>query len=103
MGRLQDEFVSLLGEIRDMEIDDDSDSFICSLSHDGDFSVSNARKYIDDYMLPNLLPCTRLVRAWSDSKIPILSFCEDVDSWLLSWRASKDSKDHAYVIFATTC
>ncbi|GKA14102.1 RNA-directed DNA polymerase, eukaryota [Tanacetum coccineum] len=45
----------------------------------------------------------RLVRAWSDSKIPILSSCEDLDSWLLSWHASKDSKDRPYFIFATTC
>ncbi|GKD88648.1 RNA-directed DNA polymerase, eukaryota, partial [Tanacetum coccineum] len=147
MGRSQAEFVSLLGEIRDMEIDDDGDSCIWSLSHDGGFSVSNVRKHIDDCMLPNLLPCTRwykvlprkvnifmwrlfmdrlshcfnlssrgldidsimcpvcndhvesnihvffscdtasivwrLVRAWSDSKILILSSCEDLDSWLL--------------------
>nr|GEX06943.1 hypothetical protein [Tanacetum cinerariifolium] len=39
MRRSQAEFVSLLGEIGDMEIDDDSDSCIWSLSHDGDFSV----------------------------------------------------------------
>ncbi|GJU55829.1 reverse transcriptase domain, reverse transcriptase zinc-binding domain protein [Tanacetum coccineum] len=59
MGRSQAEFVSLLDEIEDMEIDDDSDSSIWSLSHDGEFSVSNARKHIDDCMLPNLLPFTR--------------------------------------------
>ncbi|GKA46359.1 RNA-directed DNA polymerase, eukaryota, reverse transcriptase zinc-binding domain protein [Tanacetum coccineum] len=58
MCRSQAEFVSL-GEIRDMEIDDDSDSCIWSLSHDGDLSVSNVRKHIDDCMLPNLLLCTR--------------------------------------------
>ncbi|GJT89038.1 reverse transcriptase domain-containing protein [Tanacetum coccineum] len=59
MGRSQAEFVSLLVEIGDMEIDDDSDSCIWSLSHDGDFSDSNTRKHIDDCMLPHLLPCTR--------------------------------------------
>ncbi|GKG54793.1 hypothetical protein Tco_0560448, partial [Tanacetum coccineum] len=37
-------------------------------------------------------------RAWSDSKILILSSYEDLDSWLLSRRASKDSKDCAYVL-----
>nr|GEY05948.1 retrovirus-related Pol polyprotein from transposon TNT 1-94 [Tanacetum cinerariifolium] len=163
MGRSQAEFVSLLGEVRDMEIDNDSESCIWSLSYDGDFSISNAWKHIDDYMLRNLLPCTtwykflprmvnifmrrlfldrlshrlnlssrgldidsilcpicngqvesniyiffsydtayvvwRLVCAWSDYKIPILSSCEDLVSWLLSWCAFKDSKDRAYVIF----
>ncbi|GKC54112.1 reverse transcriptase domain, reverse transcriptase zinc-binding domain protein [Tanacetum coccineum] len=161
VGRSQAEFVSLLGEIRDLEIDDDGDSCVSSLSHDGGFSVSNVRKHIDDCVLPNLLQCIRLYnflprkvnifmwrlslhrlprrfnlssrgldivsimctvcnrhvesnihvffscdttstvwslfRAWSDSKILILSSYEDLDSWLLSRRASKDSKDRAYV------
>nr|GEY27301.1 RNA-directed DNA polymerase, eukaryota, reverse transcriptase zinc-binding domain protein [Tanacetum cinerariifolium] len=126
---------SIHGDEADMEIDNDSDFCIWSLSYDGDFSVSNARKHIDDCMLPNLLPRTRwykgldidlilcpvcngqvesnihiffycdmdsvvwrLVHAWSDSKILILSSFEDLDSW----RASKDSKDRAYVILTTT-
>ncbi|GKB74241.1 RNA-directed DNA polymerase, eukaryota, reverse transcriptase zinc-binding domain protein [Tanacetum coccineum] len=156
MGRSQAEFVSLLGEIGDIEIDDDSDSSTWSISHYGDFLVSNARKHIDDCMIPNLLQFTRwykvlsrkvtifmwrlffdrfphrlnlsswgldidsilcqvcnrqvecnihiffscdtdsvvwrLVRAWSDYKIPILSSCEDSDSWLLFWRAFKIQK-----------
>ncbi|GJR24839.1 retrovirus-related pol polyprotein from transposon TNT 1-94 [Tanacetum coccineum] len=160
-GRSQAEFVSLLGEIRDLEIDDDGDSCVSSLSHEGGFSVSNVRKHIDDCVLPNLLQCIRLYnflprkvnifmwrlflhrlphrfnlssrgldivsimckvcnkhvesnihvffscdttstvwslfRAWSDSKILILSSYEDLDSWLPSRRASKDSKDRAYV------
>ncbi|GKA90349.1 RNA-directed DNA polymerase, eukaryota [Tanacetum coccineum] len=133
-----------------MEIDDDGDSCICSLSHDGNFSISKVRKHIDDFMLPNLLPCTRwykaltrkvnifmwrlfldtlprrfnlssrgldidsimcpvcnehvesnthvffscdtasivwrLVRAWSDFKIPILSSCKDLDSVLVCFK-----------------
>ncbi|GKB81306.1 hypothetical protein Tco_0948201 [Tanacetum coccineum] len=131
VGRSQAEFVSLLGEIGDMQIDDDGDSCIWSLSHDVGSSVSKVRKHIHDCMLSNLLSYTRLphrfnlssrgldinsimcpvsnghaesnihvffscdtasivwrlVHAWSDSKISILSSCEDLDSWLPSWRA----------------
>nr|GEY20070.1 hypothetical protein [Tanacetum cinerariifolium] len=104
MRRSEAEFVSLLGEIGGMEIDGDSDSCIWSLSHNGDFLISNAKKHIDDCMLPNLLPFTRcggvqypyflfcdtdktfvvwrLVRAWSDSKILILSL---VRIWILGF------------------
>ena len=41
----------------------------------------------------------RLVRV----KNPALSSCGDWDSWFNSWRASKDERDRAYVIFASTC
>nr|GEY08571.1 RNA-directed DNA polymerase, eukaryota, reverse transcriptase zinc-binding domain protein [Tanacetum cinerariifolium] len=58
VGRSQAEFISLLGEIRDMDIDDDGDSCIWSLSHDSGSLVSNVGKHIDDCMLPNLLTCT---------------------------------------------
>nr|GEV97816.1 hypothetical protein [Tanacetum cinerariifolium] len=102
-GRSQAEFVSLFGEIGHMKIEDDGDLCIWSLSHYGGFSVSNVRRHIDDCMLLNLLSCAslhraygvqcpclsscdttsivwRLVRAWSDYEIPVLSSCEDIDS-----------------------
>lgn len=39
----------------------------------------------------------------SELRFPILSCCDDWDSWFLSWPASKDSRDSAYVIFAAAC
>ncbi|GJR29739.1 putative RNA-directed DNA polymerase, eukaryota, reverse transcriptase zinc-binding domain protein [Tanacetum coccineum] len=45
----------------------------------------------------------RLVRGWCDQKFLILSTCSDWDSWLSACNASKDKKDRAYVIFASTC
>ncbi|PWA65081.1 disease resistance-responsive (dirigent-like protein) family protein [Artemisia annua] len=61
--------IVFLGEISSMDIDDD-----------------------DDCMLLSMSPFTRLVHAWSDSRFLILISCEDWDSWFLSWRASKDSR-----------
>ncbi|GJY38702.1 putative RNA-directed DNA polymerase, eukaryota, reverse transcriptase zinc-binding domain protein [Tanacetum coccineum] len=45
----------------------------------------------------------RLIRIWSDSKIPVLLSYGDCDTWFIPWHTSKDSKDRAYVIFAATC
>ncbi|GJT66456.1 RNA-directed DNA polymerase, eukaryota [Tanacetum coccineum] len=44
----------------------------------------------------------RLISTWSGSKIPILVSYGDWDSWFESWHASKDSKERALVIFATS-
>ncbi|GJY64946.1 RNA-directed DNA polymerase, eukaryota, reverse transcriptase zinc-binding domain protein [Tanacetum coccineum] len=44
-----------------------------------------------------------LVRGWCDSKFPSLSSCDDWDVWYPSWKASKDLKTQAYVIFASSC
>ncbi|GJZ38825.1 putative RNA-directed DNA polymerase, eukaryota, reverse transcriptase zinc-binding domain protein [Tanacetum coccineum] len=44
-----------------------------------------------------------LVRGWCDSKFHSLSSCDDWDVWYPSWKASKDLKNQAYVIFASSC
>ncbi|GJT30713.1 RNA-directed DNA polymerase, eukaryota, reverse transcriptase zinc-binding domain protein [Tanacetum coccineum] len=45
----------------------------------------------------------RLVRGWCDLKFPLLSSCNDWDSWLLACQVTNDEKDRAYIIFASTC
>ena len=45
----------------------------------------------------------RLIHTWSGSKVPILSSYEDWNSWIVSWHASKDSKERALVIFVASC
>ncbi|GJV49231.1 RNA-directed DNA polymerase, eukaryota, reverse transcriptase zinc-binding domain protein [Tanacetum coccineum] len=44
----------------------------------------------------------RLVRGWCDLKFPLLSSCNDWDSWLLACQVMNDEKDQAYIIFAST-
>ena len=45
----------------------------------------------------------RLVPGWCDLKLPLFSSCNDWDSCFLACHVSKDEKDRAYVIFASTC
>ncbi|GJR13112.1 RNA-directed DNA polymerase, eukaryota [Tanacetum coccineum] len=60
-GRTQGELNNLILDIVNMDPDEigEVDSCIWSLSQDATFSVSSARKHIDDCSLPTLLPGTR--------------------------------------------
>ncbi|GKB55315.1 hypothetical protein Tco_0906068, partial [Tanacetum coccineum] len=140
-GRTQADLKNLLIDISSLDIKVGRDSPIFTLSSDNIFSVSVARKYLDDWMLHSLphrlnlssrgldidsiscpvcngfvesnsyvfFYCTsasniwRLVRGWCDKKFSLLSSCIDWDSWLSACKATKDEKDRAYVIFASTC
>nr|GEW78569.1 RNA-directed DNA polymerase, eukaryota, reverse transcriptase zinc-binding domain protein [Tanacetum cinerariifolium] len=44
----------------------------------------------------------RLIRVWVDVGMPMFSSCSEWFQWAEDWRASKESKDHVYVITATT-
>ncbi|GKA45744.1 hypothetical protein Tco_0738540 [Tanacetum coccineum] len=93
-----------------LDIDVGRDTPIFTLSTDNIYSVSVARKYLGECMLPSSLPCTRwykistLLRARFAmgllSRIPMYSF---LALQLLIFGATKDEKDRAYVIFASTC
>ncbi|GKC02297.1 RNA-directed DNA polymerase, eukaryota, reverse transcriptase zinc-binding domain protein [Tanacetum coccineum] len=58
-GRSQADFNNLLVDISLLNIVNDSDSVVFSLSSDNSFSVNAARKYIDDFNSSNVLPSTR--------------------------------------------
>ena len=58
-GRSQADFNNMLVDISLSNIVDGSDSVVFSLSSDSSFSVSVARKHIDDFNSPISLPCTR--------------------------------------------
>ncbi|GJX72943.1 RNA-directed DNA polymerase, eukaryota, reverse transcriptase zinc-binding domain protein [Tanacetum coccineum] len=166
-GRSQADFNNLMVDISLLNIVDGSDSVVFSLSSDSIFSVSVARKHIDDFNSHISLPCTRwfkviprkvnifmwrlfldklphrfnlyargidiasimcpicnghvevnshiffscttassiwrLIRGWCDHKFPLFSSCADWENWFSSWSASKDKRDRAYAIFASTC
>nr|GEW28430.1 RNA-directed DNA polymerase, eukaryota, reverse transcriptase zinc-binding domain protein [Tanacetum cinerariifolium] len=57
-GRSQADFNNLLVDISLLNIVNDSDSAVFSLSSDSSFSRNVARKYIDDFNSPNVLPST---------------------------------------------
>nr|GEY92011.1 RNA-directed DNA polymerase, eukaryota [Tanacetum cinerariifolium] len=61
MGRSKTEFVNLIIDISNMEINDlvESDTCVWSLSNDDSFSVNSVRKHIDEHSLPSLFSCTR--------------------------------------------
>nr|GEZ57579.1 RNA-directed DNA polymerase, eukaryota [Tanacetum cinerariifolium] len=166
-GRTHADFNNLLMDISSLDTDVGRYTPIFTLSTENIYSVSLARKYLDDCMLPSSLPCTNwykvlprkvnifmwqlfldrlphrlnlssrgldfdsitcpvcngfvesnshvffscssasniwsLVCGWCDLKFPLLSSCNDWDSWFLPCQATKDEKDRAYVIFASTC
>ncbi|GKD40096.1 reverse transcriptase domain, reverse transcriptase zinc-binding domain protein [Tanacetum coccineum] len=58
-GRTQADFNNLLIDISSLDIDVGRDTPIFTLFTDNIYSVSVARKYLDDCMLPSSLPCTR--------------------------------------------
>nr|GEU65765.1 reverse transcriptase domain, reverse transcriptase zinc-binding domain protein [Tanacetum cinerariifolium] len=58
-GRSQAGFNNLMVDISLLNIEDGSDSMVFSLSSDSIFSVSVARKHIDDFNSHISLPCTR--------------------------------------------
>ena len=58
-GRSQADFNNMMVDISLSNIVDGSDLVVFSLSSDNSFSVSVARKHIDDFNSPISLPCTR--------------------------------------------
>nr|GEW09968.1 RNA-directed DNA polymerase, eukaryota [Tanacetum cinerariifolium] len=76
----------------------DIDSIMCPLCKNN--VDSNAHVFFSCDITSNVW---NLVRGWCDAKFPLLSSCEDWESWFLHWHASNDAKVQAYVIFASTC
>ncbi|GJW06190.1 RNA-directed DNA polymerase, eukaryota, reverse transcriptase zinc-binding domain protein [Tanacetum coccineum] len=76
----------------------DIDSILCPVC--SEHVESNSHAFFSCSAASNIW---RLVRGWCELKIPTLSSCDEWDLWFTSWKASKDEKDRAYVIFAATC
>ncbi|GKC12361.1 RNA-directed DNA polymerase, eukaryota, reverse transcriptase zinc-binding domain protein [Tanacetum coccineum] len=76
----------------------DIDSILCPVC--SEHVESNSHAFFSCSAASNIW---RLVRGWCELKIPTLSSCDKWDLWFTSWKASKDEKDRAYVIFAATC
>ncbi|GKB45482.1 RNA-directed DNA polymerase, eukaryota [Tanacetum coccineum] len=77
-GRCQADFDNMLVDISLLNIVNDRDSAVFSLSLDNSFSVNIARKYIDDYNSTSSLPSTRWFKA-IPRKVNVFMWCLFLD------------------------
>ncbi|GKD87778.1 hypothetical protein Tco_1358932, partial [Tanacetum coccineum] len=86
------------------------DICIRSLANDDIFSVKEARRVIDDKILPSLATSTswdisflvKLVRIWCDITSPTFTSLEHWKNWNSLWQASKEKKHRFFVIFVSS-
>ncbi|GJV58441.1 hypothetical protein Tco_1459446 [Tanacetum coccineum] len=130
-GHISAIFSSMLGELKNVTLTDNLDSWFWQTRKDGVYTAGDTRRHIDDHILAYIdvptiwnkrLPrkvketsshyfftCDlasliwRAIRIWCDISTPLLLSCADWITWIESLQGSKQKKIHLYVIVATSC